>query len=272
MKPNPPINPTTKKPAAFTLVELLVIISVVALLSSLLLPALAGTKSNSKMFHCENNLRQMAKAFILYAADNNDRIVPYQTGGGFWGAPASPFGAALTAPQALAIIQGRLRTNNLLYSYAPNPAVFHCPADTRMKLRPGSGWAYDSYSKTQNVGGDNYWGATYTNLTAIQTPSETFCFIEDADERGYNLGTWVVQWNAGSRNFQWVDPPALFHGSAASVALTDGSVQTHQWQNPALVNAGLAAARGQRPDVAAAPLSGADYEFVRNGYRFPGWK
>ena len=53
-------------------------------------------------------------------------------------------------------------TGNPLYPYCQNPASYHCPGDVRYKLRPGAGWAYDSYSKTQNVGGEsanNYDGA-----------------------------------------------------------------------------------------------------------------
>jgi type II secretory pathway pseudopilin PulG len=274
MNPHPSIKTSARRPAAFTLVEVLVIISVVALLSALLFPAFAAPKSNSKVFHCVNNLRQTTKAFILYAADNNDRIVPYANGGGFWSMPGT---LSDSVTQARTIIQDCLRTNNPLYVYASRVTVFHCPSDERDdKPTLAAGWAYDSYSKTQNVGGEsfnNYWGAgsTCTNLSAILSPENTFCFIEDADSRNLNLGAWTVQWNTSTRNFQWVDPPALFHGSAASVALTDGSVLTRQWQNPVLVNAGLAAARGRNPTLAG-PLSGSDYEFVRNGYRFPGWQ
>src|SRR5262245_22096180 len=60
---------------AFTFVELLVVIAVVALLASTLLPALAKSRPNSQAFQCMNNNRQLCAAWRLYAEDNQDRIV-----------------------------------------------------------------------------------------------------------------------------------------------------------------------------------------------------
>src|SRR5215471_725340 len=58
--------------AAFTLVELLVVIAVIAVLASLLLPALSRARHKSRSFQCVNNFRQWGLAFRLYADDNSD--------------------------------------------------------------------------------------------------------------------------------------------------------------------------------------------------------
>lgn len=67
---------STRKPPAFTLVELLVVIAVIALLAALLLPALAGAKEKGRQTACINNVRQQALAVYMYAQDQNDLLPP----------------------------------------------------------------------------------------------------------------------------------------------------------------------------------------------------
>ena len=64
--------PPPAKAEAFTLVELLVVIAIIAILASLLLPALAKVKEQGRSTLCKNNMRQVGLGFLLYADDNND--------------------------------------------------------------------------------------------------------------------------------------------------------------------------------------------------------
>ncbi len=59
---------------AFTLVELLVVIGIVALLISILIPTLGKARSQAQLTKCSSNMRQMAMAFHMYANENNGRF------------------------------------------------------------------------------------------------------------------------------------------------------------------------------------------------------
>lgn len=263
----------SSNPRAFTLIELLVVIAIIAILAAMLLPALAKAKLKATLTADLNNQKQIGLAYIMYATDNNDAIIPFQTGGGFWGAPTSPFGGGLTEAQALASIQNRMRTNNPLFNYAPNVGVFHCPGDERTKLKPGSGWAYDSYSRTCNDGSEAGWGipGRWTKISQIRNASMTFIFTEDADERGFNLGDWVLAFTIGNPDsFRWVDPPAMYHGNVNTYGFADGHAETHKWRDPNLIKAGKQAAAGQTPTaISAALTSGPDYQYVLQRYLHP---
>lgn len=120
---------------AFTLVELLVVISIIALLLAIIMPALSKARDLARRNVCKSNLHQIGVALIMYANENKNKY-PYGTMYNF------PFASIQTHSLAASVSVKSVVAGLALCPYISNDTrIFLCPGNTVVKKL---GW-YDTY-------------------------------------------------------------------------------------------------------------------------------
>lgn len=227
----------------FTLIELLVVIAVIAVLMAILMPALQRAREQGQRAVCMSTLKQLNLCWIMYADDNDDKLVNGEAGinaganhsreqywvGKCWDQYDVPGGRRVSrANQILEIQKGIFWAGK----YANDLGAFTCPTGIRDEMltynimdgvngMPRTG-THNSGVPAKGPNGKKLW---VKKRGEIAEPAARIVFI---DEGWATPDSFAVHWQNGS--FVWWDVAPVRHGDGTIVSFADGHVEYHKWQ------------------------------------------
>jgi prepilin-type N-terminal cleavage/methylation domain-containing protein/prepilin-type processing-associated H-X9-DG protein len=267
-----------RKQKGFTLIELLVVIAIIAILMAILMPTLNRAKEQGKRAACLNNLKQLQLAWIMYADENDDRIVNGEADEGndgqcimktgrhtneMWWTGDDCAGGYMQGAQLAEDMQIRAIKAGALYPYVKNENLYRCPTGIRGEMRTYSivdsmnGLARDQTHSADwktglRVGRTVLWIKRKTEIT-VPGPANRIVFLDEGRVTPDSYATHYI-------NERWWDPPHVRHGDGTNVSFADGRSDYWKWKGKKTIEDGKLA----NPLHQMQPVTPDEYEDLHN--------
>jgi prepilin-type N-terminal cleavage/methylation domain-containing protein/prepilin-type processing-associated H-X9-DG protein len=237
-------HPASARPRAFTLVELLVVIGIIALLISILLPSLNAARRSAREVACLSNIRQLSTAFIAYTLEYKGNTMPITAAGfdQYWHHKIAPHlgdnqyadDANNSASQSMAVMfcpEAAEKTNdwigyrNVAWKWGPSGYgsyglnLWLIPRYAEYDLDIGNLPRHEFYNKYSSVPqstdvpliGDSIWvGSWPDNNDVVNTGPDGKAWPDgwSPHQRGQFMGRYCIDRHRGAINLSFVDGSA----------------------------------------------------------------
>jgi prepilin-type N-terminal cleavage/methylation domain-containing protein len=224
----------------FTLIELMIVVSIIVILAGMLSPALAKAKGKAHRTVCLSQFKQLSLCWTMYAQDNSGALVETYSFDPAGGLNTNVWvrGSMDDSPAYGPIETGKLDSTNVntivqgkLFPFNQSAAIYRCPSDRsttksvpRVRSISINGW----------MGGRPLAGQDEYRLFLKETdiispgPSQALVFI-DEHEKSINDGWFAIDMR-GSRGF--IDVPGSRHDGAFTLSCADGHAEVWKLKDP----------------------------------------